>query len=190
MCPPSPAGCASVSCVALLSFFVQSALLNGYPGEPPDKGTADAVVARLSEHFGDGPRPIVLAVGADQFPPAVWNRVKHLVAFRIHRRLADGTTRVDAAVYLVRDSDLYFKAAAALRNRTMQNEYVWCLLAAVVAHESAHTAPMTERQALEAEIAQLRRCRLAGHLYASDDWNPVVYLGQVEAKLRHPHEHY
>jgi hypothetical protein len=40
------------------------------------------------------------------------------------------------------------------------------------------------------EAAQLRRCLLAGHLAAGDGWDPVTYLGQVEAKFRRPREHY
>jgi hypothetical protein len=148
------------------------------------------VVARLYQHLGDGPRPIVLAVNSRHFPPAVWQRVKNLVAFRLHRHQPDGTTAVDAATYLVRDSDLYFKAAATLRNRTTNYDYVWCLLAAVLTHEAAHAAPLTERQALMAEAAQLRRCLHAGHLHSGDGWSAQSYLQKVEANLRHPREHY
>jgi hypothetical protein len=112
------------------------------------------------------------------------------VAFRLFRPGPANATVADAAIYLVRDSAVYSKAAAALRNNTTQHEYVWCLLAAVLAHEAAHTAPGTERQALIAEAAQLRRCLFAGHLFSSDGWNPLAYLGKVEAKLRNPREHY
>ena len=58
----------------------------------------------------------------------------------------------------MRESTLYLKAAAALRNQTTIQEYLWCQLAEVLAHEAAHTSPLTERQALMAEAAQLRRC--------------------------------
>jgi len=112
------------------------------------------------------------------------------VAFRLHRHRDDGTTVADAPIYLVRTSAVYLKAAAVLRSGATQREYVWCLLAAIVAHESAHTAPMTERQALTAEAEELRRCLFDGHLFTGDEWSPVTYLGKVEAKLRHPREHY
>ncbi len=73
---------------------------------------------------------------------------------------------------------------------TRHTTNTWCLLAAVLAHEAAHTALRTERQALMAEAAQLRRCLFAGHLSSGDGWSPVTYLDKVEAKLRHPREHY
>jgi hypothetical protein len=142
------------------------------------------------EHLGPSGRLLVRVVDSGDFPANLWKRVGRLVAFRIHRHLPDGSSQADAAVYLVRTSDVYAKADAALRNRTTNHEYVWCLLAAVVAHEAAHTGLLTEVQALTAEIAQLRRCLLAGHLYAGDGWSAVSYLGKVEAKLRHPREHY
>ena len=179
---------AITSGLALLSLVAAPLLASG--DRQVHARSADPVVARVFEHLGDGPRPIVMVVDSSHFPPAVWKRVKNLVAFRLHRRGDDEASSVDAATYLVRDSDLYFKAAAALRNSTTIHEYVWCLLAAVLAHESAHIAPMTERQALSAEVAQLQRCLLAGHLHASDGWNGVVYLQKVEAKLRNPREHY
>jgi hypothetical protein len=108
----------------------------------------------------------------------------------MHRHQPDGSTLADAAIYLLRDSALYAKAAEVARNRSTHHEYVWCLLAAVIAHEAQHTAPKTERQALLAEAAQLRRCLFAGHLHSGDGWSAVTYLGKVEAKLRHPREHY
>ena len=46
--------------------------------------------------------------------------------------------RADAAIYLVRDSAIYSKAAATLRTGATNSEYAWCLLAAVCVHESAH----------------------------------------------------
>lgn len=150
----------------------------------------DPVVARVYEHAGAGPRPLVQVVDSDDFPPDVWKRVKNLVAFRIHRHAADGTTKADPAIYVVRDSWIYFKAAAALRNGTTIHEYLWCLLAAVLAHEAAHTAPMTERQALTAEASQLRQCLFAGHLPSTDGWSTGAYLQKVEAKLRNPRDHY
>jgi len=174
----------------LLTLSARGAVLSGYQAAPDAAIAPDPVVARIHEHLAGATQPILLVVDSHDFPEEVWNRVKHLVAFRLHRHLPDGTTAVDAAIYLVRDSNLYFKAYAALRNRTTNHEYVWCLLAAVVAHEAAHTAPMTERQALLAEAAQVRRCLSAGHLEAVADWNPGSYLQKVEANLRHPREHY
>jgi hypothetical protein len=53
---------------------------------------------------------------------------------------------------------------------------VWCLLAAVLAHESAHTTPNTERDALMAEAAQLRRCISSGHLFPDEQWNPLISI--------------
>ena len=68
--------------------------------------------------------------------------------------------------------------------RPTGDDPVWCFLAAVVTHEAAHTSEGTERQALEAEIAQLRRCQAAGHLPPSDGLRAVSYVAKVEAKLR------
>jgi len=178
------------TCGALLTLFAQGATLRGHQDDRGETPTGDPVVARVFEHVRDGRPPIVLVVDSRHFPPAVWTRVKDLVAFRLHRPQPDGTTVADAATYLVRDSDLYRKAAAALRNRTTNHEYVWCLLAAVLAHESAHAAPLTERQALTAEAAQVRRCLFAGHMNSGSDWSPLGYLNAVEAKLRRPREHY
>ena len=152
--------------------------------------TNDAVIARVYEHLDDAPRPLVLVVDRTNFPADVWNRVKHLVAFRLHRHRPDGTTLVDAPIYVVRDSGLYIKAAKAMRTGTTNDEYVWCLLAAVLAHEAAHTTPQTEKQALIAEADQLQHCLLAGHLHTSNGWSAGAYLQQVEAKLRQPREHY
>lgn len=178
---------ASLCGIVLLSLVARIDASHGSPQEPL---TGDPVVARVHEHLSQGPKPLILAVGSDRFTPPVWKRVNNLVAFRIHRHRAEGTTVADAAIYLNRDSKIYMNAAATLRNGATQQEYLWCLLAAIVAHESAHTAPMTEHQALMAEVAQLRRCLLEGHLFTGNEWNPVTYLGQVEAKLRHPREHY
>lgn len=150
--------------------------------------TKDPVVARVYEHLGDRPKPLVLVVGAERFSPAVWQRVKNLIAFRLHRPLEDGTTQVDAATYLVRTSSVYMKAAEVLRNRLTNYEYVWCLLAAVLIHEAAHTTPDTEREALEAEAAQLRQCLFAGHLHSASGWSAGDYLQKVEAKLRNPRQ--
>ena len=152
--------------------------------------TGDPVVSRVHQHLGQGLKPLILPVGSDRFPAAVWRRVDSLLAFRIHRHRDDGTTVADAAIYLNRDSKMYMKAAAALRSGATQHDYLWCLLAAIVAHESAHTSPVTERQALMAEVAQLRRCLFDGHLFTGDGWKPVTYLARVEAKLRNPREHY
>ena len=63
-------------------------------------------------------------------------------------------------------------------------ESVWCLLAAVLSHEAAHTAVNTERQALKAELEQLRRCQAAGHLLPTDGWRAASHLAKVEARLR------
>jgi len=182
--------CRASLCGIGLSLFAAHAAAAGFDLALDQERAYDPVIARMTRHFGDGSRPIVIAVGPDQFPAPVWNRVKGLMAFRLHRHRDDGATVADAPIYLVRTSDIYLKAAAALRTGATQREYVWCLLAAIVAHESAHTAPMTERQALMAEAAQLRRCLHDGHLFTGAEWSPVTYLGQVEAKLRHPREHY
>ena len=147
-------------------------------------------MARVFEHNGGGPRPLVLFAERDRFERGTWNRVRHLVAFRLHRPQPNGTTVIDAAIYLVRASRLYQDAAAALRNRATVKEYVWCLLAAVIAHEATHSAPGTERAALVSEAEQLRRCLSAGHLHSSDSWSAGAYLMQVEARLRNPQEHY
>ena len=176
--------------LALVAVWAQHVGLEGRTIAQDVVLTKDPVVARLHEHLGDQLPPLVLVVDSSRFSAGVWRRVKDLAAFRLHRPQADGGTRADAAIYLVRDSPLYLKAAAALRGRNTNREYVWCLLAAVIAHEAAHTALLTERQALMAEVAQLRRCLLGGHLFSSDGWNPVEHLGKVEAKLRSPREHY
>jgi hypothetical protein len=186
---PSQSWRAGLSCFALLTLLPLG--IHGSDGPlHADQWTNDPVVARVYEHFGEGPKPIVQVIGPDQFAMPIWKRVRNLVAFRIHRHGVDGTTVADAAIYLVRGSAIYQKAAAALRNNATQKEYVWCLLAAVFAHESAHTTPATERQALVAEAAQLRRCLSAGHLFAGDGWSALSYLGKVEAKLLNPREHY
>lgn len=149
----------------------------------------DPVVSRVLEHFtGDAVPPILIARSGD-FHPQARRRVENLVGFRIHRPGADGVTTPDAVIYLSDTSDLYRKAAEALRTGTTQREYVWCLLAAVIAHEAAHTAPETERQALTAEVALLRRCLFAGHLHAGDGWNAARYFGMLEGRLRNPREH-
>jgi hypothetical protein len=109
VCRPAAIG------LAVLIVAAQPASLLAQADDHRDTLTADPVVARLHEHLSDSPRPVVLAVDARQFPPAVWKRVEHLVAFRLHRHQPDGTTLADAATYLVRGSALYFKAAAALR---------------------------------------------------------------------------
>lgn len=149
----------------------------------------DPVLARVYKHAGAAPRPLVQVVGPIQMPD-LWSRVKDLVAFRIHRSALDGTTTPDPTVYLVRDSTLYLQAAESLRSGVTQKEYLWCLLAAVIAHEAAHVAPLTERAALAAELAELQRCLQRGHLHTSTQWSAVAYLGKVEAKLRNPREHY
>ncbi len=178
-------------CAAILLLLAPSRAYSNDQAAASDAApAADAVLARIREHGGRGRFPVVLMVDANTFAPGVWNRVKNLVAFRIHRPAADGTTLPDAAIYLVRDSPIYLRAAEALRNRTTNHEYVWCLLAATLAHEAAHTAPNTERQALSAELAELERCLQAGHLHAADGWNAGRYVKQIEAKLRKPREHY
>lgn len=155
-----------------------------------EANSADPVVAWVQRHVGVSSRFPVRVVASQDLPSDLWVRVKHLIAFRIHRHRSDGTTEVDSSIYLVRTSDVYAKAEAALRNRMTNHEYVWCLLAAVLTHEAAHAHPRTEQQALAAEAAQLRRCLFAGHLYAADGWSAVSYLGKVEAKRRNPREHY
>jgi hypothetical protein len=173
-----------LSALPLLSLAVPIGMTASTQDATPFALTRDPVVARVYEHLGDRPKPLVLVVGAERFSSAVWRRVKNLIAFRLHRPLEDGTTQVDAAIYLVRTSSVYMKAAEVLRNRLTNYEYVWCLLAAVLTHEAAHTTPDTEREALEAEAAQLRRCLFAGHLHSASGWSAGDYLQKVEAKLR------
>ena len=144
----------------------------------------DPVVVRVHEHGGAARRPIVVVVGPEDLPRPVWQRVKNLVAFRLHRPAEGGTTITDAAIYLVRTSDLYDRATTVLRSDLTDQESVWCLLAAVLSHEAAHTALNTERQALEAELEQLRRCQAAGHLLPTDGWRAASHLAKVEARLR------
>lgn len=152
--------------------------------DPASSSGLDPVVTRVREHGGAAGRAIVVVVGPEDLPRPVWQRVKHLVAFRLHRPAEDGTTITDAAIYLVRTSDLYERAATALREDPWAHDAVWCFLAAVVSHEAAHVSEGTERQALEAEIAQLRRCQAAGHLLPSDGMRAVSHVAKVEAKLR------
>jgi hypothetical protein len=45
----------------------------------------DPVVARVLEHFDEGPRPLILFAQRDRFAREAWNRVHKLVAFRLHR---------------------------------------------------------------------------------------------------------
>jgi hypothetical protein len=174
----------------LLSGFLHRAPLQSDVRAGPAERTNDPVIARTYEHFREAAPPFVRAVSAEDFPRPIWNRVKRLVAFRLHRPRPDGSTVADAAIYLVRDSDLYRKALAALTHDMTSREYVWCLLAAVLAHEAAHAVPLTERAALIAEANQLRRCLWEGHLFSADGWSALSYLGKVEAKLRNPREHY
>lgn len=180
--------CARAVCLVFLLSIAVDARGRQEPSAIPIH--PDPVVARLLEHIDARPRPLILLADRDRFERGVWNRVRNLVAFRLHRPQPGGRTVVDAPIYLVRDSRLYQDAAAALRNHATAKEYVWCQLAAVIAHESAHTAPETERAALVSEAEQLRRCLLAGHLHSSDGWSAGAYLMQVEARLRNPQEHY
>ena len=71
-----------------------------------------------------------------------------------------------------------------LRADLTNQESVWCLLAAVLSHEAAHDAVNTERLALEAEVAQLRRCQADGHLPPTDGLRAASYVAKAEAKLR------
>jgi hypothetical protein len=179
--------------LALGFLFVVGASTAGAAAQPEnnaDQTIVDPVVARVQEHVGVVQQSLVRVIRPNDLPRDLWHRVKHLVAFRIHRNWSDGTTTVDPAIYLLGTSEVYAKAAESLRNRGTNYEYVWCLLAAVLVHEAAHTHRNTERQALAAEAAQLRRCLFAGHLYATDGWSAVSYLGKVEAKQRNPREHY
>jgi hypothetical protein len=177
---------------AALVFFLLPVLLDAHahPETPAIPTHPDPVVARVLEHIDDGPRPLILLAQRDRFEHDVWNRVRNLVAFRLHRPQRDGRTIVDAPIYLVRESRLYQDAAAALRNRSTVKDYIWCRLAAVIAHEQAHSATLTERAALLSEAEQLRRCLKAGHLHTSDGWSAGAYLMMVEARLRNPQEHY
>jgi hypothetical protein len=149
----------------------------------------DPVVSRVLEHFAGTALPAIRIARSEDFHAQAWRRVEKLVGFRIHRPGPGGVTIADAVIYLSATSDLYRKAAAALRSGATQREYVWCLLASVISHEAAHTAPDTEHQALRAEAALLRRCLLAGHLHAADGWNAPGYLGRLEGRLRNPREH-
>jgi hypothetical protein len=176
--------------IALLALTSPSSTAAREQGTATPPRSPDAVVARIHQHDGNVPSTLVLVVDNTNFPAGVWRRVKDLVAFRLHRPQLDGTTLVDAPIYIVRNSAIYLKADAALRNGTTNDEYVWCLLAAVLAHEGAHKAPMTEREALIAEAEQLRRCLFAGHLHTGSGWSAGAYLLKVEAKLRQPREHY
>lgn len=159
------------------------------PRQEPSVTHPDPVVARVFEHDGGPRRPLVLIVDRDRLGAEVWTRVRDLVAFRMHRQIG-GRTIVDAPIYVVRTSTLYQKAAATLRSGSTVKEYLWCQLAAVLAHEAAHTTTLTEREALTAEAEQLRRCLAKGHLHSSDGWNAGAYLMQLEARLRNPREHY
>jgi hypothetical protein len=151
---PRTAALAVTAFAAFLATVVQTHPLDASQGDQAVALTRDPVVARIFEHIAGAPRPLVLVVDSRQFPRAVWTRVKDLVAFRLHRPAAEGTTIADAATYLVRGSKVYSKALAALRGEATSKEYVWCLLAAVLAHEAAHTEPLTDRQALTAEAEQ------------------------------------
>ena len=176
--------------LAVLGVLVSNRAVGAEDARKTQTESTDPVVARLLHHAGLQGEVAVQVVDRADLPADLWSRVQHLVAFRIHRHSVEGTTTVDPAIYLVRTSELYVKAAATLRGRLTTREYVWCLFAAVFSHEAAHTAPLTERQALAAELAQLRRCLLAGHLHASDGWSAASYVGKVQAKLRSPREHY
>jgi hypothetical protein len=110
--------------------------------------------------------------------------VKHLAAYRIHRPSEDGGTVTDAAIYLVRTSDLYHRAANVLRTNATGQDDVWCLLAAVLTHEAAHTAIDTEREALKAQAAQLRDCVMSGHLSAGEVVRLASSLSKIDAKVK------
>ena len=144
----------------------------------------DPVVARILEHGGAASRPIVVVVGPEHLPKSVWQTAGDLVAYRLHRPSGDGATITDAAIYLLRTSDLYYRASKVLRTRATGQDEVWCFLAAVLSHEAAHTGVDTERQALEAEAAQLRQCAVASHLAAGDVAKIASRLAKIEAKLR------
>ena len=176
---------------AVLVFALPVLLDARAPGEGAIPIHPDPVVARVLEHIDDQrPRPLILIAQRERFERHTWNRVRNLVAFRLHRPQPDGGAIVDAPIYLVRESRLYQDAAAALRTRTTVKDYIWCQLAAVIAHEQAHTATLTERAALLHEAEQLRRCLRAGHLHSSDGWSAGAYLMLLEARLRNPQEHY
>jgi hypothetical protein len=144
----------------------------------------DPVVERIREHGGPARSSIVRVVGPEDVPRSVWQTVKHLVAYRIHRPSEDGGTVTDAAIYLVRTSDLYHRAATVLRTNATGQDDVWCLLAAVLTHEAAHRAINTEREALEAEAARLRDCLMSGHLSQGEVLRLASSIARIEAKLR------
>ena len=70
-------------------------------GAPVGLRHPDPVVARVHEHIGDVGRPIVVVVGPADVPRKFWQRVKHLVAYRVHRPLEGGGPVTDAAIYIV-----------------------------------------------------------------------------------------
>jgi hypothetical protein len=144
----------------------------------------DPVVERIREHGGFAGSPIVVVVGPADLPKSVWQTVKHLVAYRLHRRSESGATVTDAAIYLVRTSDLYHQAATVLRTKAPGRDDVWCRLAGVLRHEAAHDAIDTEREALAAEAAQLRHCLSACQLSPEEVVRLAAYLSTVDGKLR------
>ena len=144
----------------------------------------DPVVERIREHGGSAGSPMVVVVGPEDVPKSVWQSVKDLVAYRVHRPSEDGVPVTDAAIYLVRTSDLYQRAATVLRTNATGQDEVWCFLSAVLSHEAAHSAINTEQQALEAEAEQLRRCLFASHPPGGDVGRLASYISKVEAKLQ------
>jgi hypothetical protein len=138
----------------------------------------DPIVATLLDHLEV--RPIIVVVDRQTVGDDTWKRVKSLNAFRVHRHV-DGRVVTDAAIYLVKGSDLYREAALA-----GSKSDVWCKLAAVIMHELQHTAPLTEKAALEAEMTQVKECLKHGHFQEHGN----TYLMELARKSRTVKEHY
>ena len=71
-----------------------------------------------------------------------------------------------------------------LRTNGTGQDDVWCLFAAVLSHEAAHTGTNTEREALEAEAAQLRDCVRSDHLSPSEVLRLASSLFKIDAKVK------
>ena len=90
--------------ILLCEVAVGAAATDGTKWAPP---APDRVVERVREHVGATTSGVVRVIGAHDVPTELWQRVKHLVAFRIHRHSPDGTTNTDPAIYLVGTSVVY-----------------------------------------------------------------------------------
>ena len=155
--------------------------------EPP--AHPDAVVSRVFEHFRGVPGRSFSSPNPGTFTSRSGDECRVLSrSGSIGQRRVEPPRPMPSSIYRAPRSCISRRPWCSGPARHTIG-YVWCLLAAVLAHESAHTALNTERQALTAELGQLRRCLFAGHLHATDGWNATTYLGKVEARLRNPREH-